>query len=366
MVLTGMMVGKVTSVDRSGDDTVVGLGPAAISDVVKDGSLTWDHQPVDFSKASLRVWEPKAPPAKKSSLPSFAPAGVAGPAAPLLDIPLAVLAQSATTSGQVGDYHYEFTPRVAGDQVKFDLTLTRDAGGFVISVESHVEVASMSLSGNTAVSDGRTGGFSLDADNLTGHAKVSATASTGRSHGPNTITGLELPMSIDVPFVVAGIPFTVGIGGSISVEPSFTSNDATVTGEVDVRYSGRAGLSIASTSLTGTGAFDPDSTDPQDVLAGVGLTPVAVIVKVSFPKLNFGLGFAAASAGASLDMTYSFGPSFSGSTNIVPCAAQPENLKVTAGLSATFLGHEIDVASAEVYNRNWDYLVPAIQGCRTG
>ena len=190
-----------------------------------------------------------------------------------------------------------------------------------------------------------------------------ATASTGPRFGQGGETSFAIPMSIDIPLVLAGIPFTLAIGAEMTIEPAFSAADASVTGKLEVTYDGSTGMSVRGGSLTGTGALNPETTSPEDVIGGLSLSPVAVIVHLEFPQISFGLGTALARASATFNLRSSVGVQFSGSTHVIPCAAQNQALVATAGITGELLGSEVELASIELFRKSWDFFVPDAQAC---
>lgn len=376
LVLTGITAGKVTGVDRSGGDVRVTLEPAAITDVIADGELSWQDQQVDFSTASLRVWEPSTEPVNRAvGLPDAGellsggpvrPAVVGSPAvgaAAMLDADPGELAQATERSGQVGGYTYRFTPRVTSGRLAFDLTVGKDADGYAILIEASVDVSDLTTNGALAVSGGTVTTFGFNASSMNGTANIDATASTGPQYGRGSVTAFTIPMSIDIPLVIGGIPFTLAVGASMSVEPAFSAADASVTGRLELSYDGSTGMSVSGASLTGTGAFSPETTSPEEVIGGLSLSPVAVIVHMEFPQISFGLGTALARASATFNVRNSVGVQFSGSTHVIPCAAQNQAMVATAGITGEFLGAEVELGSIELYRETWDFFVPDAQAC---
>lgn len=376
MILTGITAGRVTSVDRSGDGVRVGLEPASITDLITDGQVAWPDQQVDFSTASLRVWEPAGGPVnRRTGSAATGPLGdapvrpglIGSPAAgavAMIDADPTELAQAESRSGEIGGYTYEFTPRVTSDRLAFDLNVGKDDDGYAIAIVANVDVSGLATNGSFAVSGGTVTDFGFNASSITGHATVDATASTGPRFGQGGETTFTIPMSIDVPLIVAGLPFTLSIGASMSIEPAFSAADASVTGRLELSYRGSTGMSVRGGSLSGTGALNPETTSPSDVIGGLSISPVAVIVHLEFPQISFGLGTALARASATFNLRNSVGVQFSGSSHVIPCAAQNQAMVATAGITGELLGSEVELASVELFRQNWDFFVPDAQACQ--
>lgn len=294
--------------------------------------------------------------------PAVAGSPAAGAAA-MLDADPTELAQATERSGQVGGYTYRFTPRVTSGRLVSGLTVGKDADGYAILIEASVDVSDLTTNGALAVGGGTVTTFGFNASSMNGTATIDATASTGPQYGQGSVTAFTIPMSIDIPLVIAGIPFTLAVGASMSVEPAFSAADASVTGKLELSYDGSAGMSVSGTSLTGTGAFSPETTSPEEVIGGLSLSPVAVIVHMEFPQISFGLGTALARASATFNVRTSVGVQFSGSTHVIPCAAQNQAMVATAGITGEFLGAEVELGSVELDRETWDFFVPDVQAC---
>ena len=62
-------------------------------------------------------------------------------------------------------------------------------------------------------------------------------------------------------------------------------------------------------------------------------------------------------------MRSSVGVQFSGSSHVIPCAAQNQALVATAGITGELLGNEVELASVELFRKTWDFFVPDAQAC---
>lgn len=398
LLLTGITAGRVTAVDDVDDGVEVTLEPVGLGDVIEDADLTWEPEPVDLADAVLTVYEPDDETLTEQALggtgSGSTPPEAVPASAPLGDVQLASLlapgspgrasfalpvqagegdgdggdgAGGAPTprqvTGDVGDWHYQASATTSGDAITFDILLTKDADGVRTAVDVHGEVRGVSLGGSLDVSSGRVGELNIDTPNLSGSADVTGIIAVGPEGGNLQVASFEVPMAVQVPFPVYGIPFTVGIEAKIQVDPEITTADAAVTGRFRADYSGSAGLSVSGTSLSTSGAATPNLEDPLEWVGGVSIAPASLIITVLFPKVSIGLGMSTARASAYLMVSYSFAPTISGVTNVTPCIAQPMSMVIKAGIDAELLGHEVDVASAEIARRDAAPFYPEIKAC---
>ncbi len=412
MILTGVTAVKVDSVERDGDQLIVKAKPAAITDLIKDGTIHFDDTKADLSKATLRVFAPTpdmvtqegamgAPGASEGPMNSTAigqdtaedPFGKAGAGAPgplsgpelerlfhgpaggaagegehaaaFVDLELAQAGGgSVAREGDLGGYHYEFNATVSGESINFTLHLTTDQHGFRIDVNVSAQVSGIGFGGDMEISAATVRQFRLDAPNLAGRATITGSAAAGPQATRIPVTALRVPMSVQIPFPVYGIPFTVGIDAEAKVELMFTSRDASVSGSFDAHFDGHGGMGVNNGALSATGAFNQDWEDPLAAVEGASISPASMIVTIQFPKVSLGVGIALARASAYLEADYIFAPTVSGATNFTPCRAEPVSLTIKAGVAAEFLGHEIGSHEVQIAQKSIAPYDPPVAVCR--
>lgn len=396
MILTGVTAVKVKDVKRENGQVVVTAEPASLTDLIRDGSMQWDQTPADLGKASLRLYEPTpdlvtqtdqegslgplggngggnddghdggtwgdrvVPP----SALGLAPPPEGESAAAYVDIPLAQAdGQPVSRSGTLGDYRYDLNATIGGDSIRFVIDLTTDKFGFAVAIHAEGNVQGVGFAGNIDISASTVRNFRLDTANLSGSISIRAEAAAGPQASRIPVEVLRLPMSVQIPFPVYGIPFTIGIDASARLEITFTSRDAAVSGSLTARYDGSGGLSVSDGTFNTSGAFNPTFDDPIGSIQGASIAPAAVLVTIQFPKVSLGVGFSLARASAYISAVYSFSPLVSGVTNITPCRAAPLNIVVKAGYTAEFLGHEVAAADRKLGEVSASPIDPPIKAC---
>jgi hypothetical protein len=393
MVLTGITAVKADQVERNGDTVTITAKAATLTDIIKDGKIHFDHQEADLGKATLRVFAPTpdlvniekdirfTPPAmlpadgfveqslSPTTVRQLFVAGEGEHAAGFVDLPVSDGSESAQAApisreGDLGGFHYQFDARVTGDSISFTLHLTRDENGFRIDINVSADVQGVGFEGDMEISAASVRQFRLDAPNLRGKATITASAAAGPQATRLPVTLMHLPMSMQIPFPIYGIPFTVGLESDAKVELVFSSRDASVSGSFDAHFDGNGGMSVNNGSLTSTGAFNQDWTDPLEAMEGVAITPTSLIVTIQFPKVSLGVGIAIARASAYIETVYAFAPTISGVTNFTPCRAEPVSMVVKAGIAAEFLGHEIGSHEVVIAQRSAAPFDPPVRVCQ--
>ena len=100
--------------------------------------------------------------------------------------------------------------------------------------------------------------FRLDTPNLSGRATITGSAAAGPQTSRLPVSLLQLPMSVQIPFPIYGIPFTVGIDANAQIELAFTTNNASVSGSFDAHFDGNGGMHVDNGALSASGAFNQD------------------------------------------------------------------------------------------------------------
>ncbi len=376
LLLTGVTAMRVDKLERRGDTIVIQAKPARITDIIKDGKLSFTKANLDMSQASLRVYAPEPRLVEQEGAaggdaavnelfrPSARGGGGGGGSDGYTDIPLAQdSGGNVARSGTVSGWEYRFNATIAGDTVTFTLHLTKELSGVQVTIDVDGSVSGVGFAGDLEISAASVRQFRLQANDLRGQARITASASV-EANTRFPVTVFHVPMSMQVPFPVSGIPFTVGIEADLRAELAFTSAQAGLTGAFDARFSGSGTLAVNNGSLAGSGTFEQLWEDPIESVEGLSIGPAAMIITVQFPKVSLGIGIALARASAYFEFIYSYGPTISGTTNFVPCRSAPVSMTVNAGITAEFLGREIPVAEREIVNRNAAPFDPPVAACR--
>jgi hypothetical protein len=399
LLLTGITVVKVTDVTREGDDVVVSTEPASIGEVIRDGTLSWDQVPT--SAASMQVWDarPEDLEVEESTLDDEEPIegdepadgeqegsmGAGGSAAdPWGEAQHALAAATAPTgqgasflspaqadpiskTGEIGDYKYSFSKVSGADgSSTYKLGLTRE-GNYVLKIDLDAEIDTIISSGDLEVRSSTLDKLHLKSNKFNGKAKLSISAGTGETIAPVKQEILTIPVSINFPIVVYGIPFAITVKGKFLIEPAFTSKNATVSGQAEVTFGGTAGLTYEGGSLSAEGAMTQKGENPMQYVSGLGVGVTGIVFASQFPRLGFGLGYGSSNAGVYLASTTSAGITISSAIGMVPCNSISITNTTSAGAEAAFIGIDLplgDSAKTEISKETWNFYAPETEACK--
>jgi hypothetical protein len=382
MLLTGVTAAKIKTVTKVGGDVQITADPAALTDVIEDGSIHWNDFAVDPDQGVVHVFT--VPPGSGGGSGGDAGGGSSGggvgggglgggfgfgrphPASPTVAgagagggeqaLGATGLIAGKTVSGNLGDYGFAITyePDGRGYHLKLELTLAGDLSG---KIDTDVHLKSIVHSGNAAINHHTMQNFDFNVADLGGDAVIS-TDLKGLQNVAKLTTPpfFKLPFSVDFPVLVAGIPFTLSFEGTIQVNLSMAIADSSLSGHAEITYDGDAGFQWKGGSLSVTGDRTQDNPNPLDSVQGAAPGPVGINFTNELPKVAFGFKFLQTGAGVYLSNGMDV------SQTILPapatCTATNVAYVLAAGADASFLGHDIDIARKAIVEKTWNYQVP--------
>ena len=165
-------------------------------------------------------------------------------------LPLAQLASvSRTIEGW--DTTMDFTP--GNNRIDFTLTATRGQNPeATLSATGYIQnfIAEASFD----VASGTMQNASFDASHLNGAVDFTWQASTDIGIGDHTL--IHIPIKVEVPVIVGGIPFQIGIGAAFNAGFGFSSKNSTSGGGSKVTFGGDEGFKVDNSGqLTAQGAM---------------------------------------------------------------------------------------------------------------
>lgn len=414
LLLTGVTVVRVASVERDGDDLVIEGAPVTLPEVIENGELAWDDVEVDADSARMLLIDDSGPAGGAAPGASGTPGaglpglggggGISGSGG--LDIPTeeqleeelgdindilsggsggddmlfgrpaygpgdmagaAVVAArpvvaGKTISGELQDVGFDITyePDGAGHHLNLQLKPSGDdlAGRFGIDVK----ITSLAHSGRTKVVDGRVQTFDLTMNDLSGEATIE-TDLQGLQNVANLIIPpfFDLPLSIEFPVLVGGIPFTLSLSGTIQVNLAMALAPSSLSGKAEISFGGPAGFHFKDGSVTLDGQRVQDAPDLLNLLKGAAPGPVGMVFTTELPKIGFGFGFL--QTGASVFIANGMVASQTILPPPVPCTAMNVAYVLAGGVEAKFLGVDFEIARKPFVSKEWHYQAPQDQRC---
>jgi hypothetical protein len=379
LLLTGVTVVKVSSVDKNDQDLTITAEPVTLPEVIKDGEITWNDQPV-VPKAVRLV-------AIGGGCGSDGGGGdgegtddgsgidINGPlTGGVIRPPVMGDGESAagfigetariptkTISGKAADFTFDITHEAEGSGHHLNLKLKSD-GEVKGTIETDVHIRSLANSGHVKVEDQALQNFDFTMADLGGTATI-----TGDLQGLSDVAKVstppffKLPFSIEFPMPLGGIPFTMSLTGTIQVTAVFSIGNSSLQGRAEITYDGDAGFHFKSGNVTLDGKRTQEAPDLLKTLKGVTPGPVGMVFTTELPKIGFGFGFLQTGAGIYLSS------GMVASQTILPppaiCTAENIAYVLAGGVEAKFLGKEFEIARKAFVKKEWNYQQPTNARC---
>ncbi len=364
MFLQGLTVRVVTSASEQGRVFVVVTSPAGITDMVQNGTISWD-QPVDFADATA-IQGPGAP-----ELALWTP-GTGRAAVPALGGPHPNIWSGVSFSGSISGASYRANFSRVGNTVAMGISLTK-SGPVNLSASLKGYLQDFGSAGSIEVKKGSLFHASIEANSLHGQFTLSYELKATSGLGLGSFGGklLKLPFEVDVPVIVDGVPFFVGIGVVFYIAVGFSLVGQQIGGTYTVSYDGSSGFSLSGLgSLSALGSIQGLGKAVLDAATAVLNGPITVVLGADIPEIEVGLG-------------WKEGMSIGGFVKVVadtaikvggqgPAGAMPETggcdardlkVEVTAGARAGFFGIKIPLGVVTLFDH--DFLNSYPPACGT-
>ncbi|MEN9843136.1 MAG: hypothetical protein RLZZ612_965 [Pseudomonadota bacterium] len=295
-------------------------------------------------------------------------------------------------SGKVGGFDYEVAYTIAGTQLKFDLEARKAVGNLGadqagqdvqkgsdvapkdnkfatrlraqtvstsgslvkglfaqgyddIDIRLKVQGALDGLSENGAmrignkieIVDSRVQLLNTEFQNLSGNVSVDAIARLGDQQGTfhHNFKVLDVPVTFDIPFVLAGIPMVAQVGFNFLVQVGLNGKHAALhtSGAVQFKGNGSAKFSGGTIDNSGSAESEPQLGKKSAISPGVS----GFVVAVQVPKVGVGLGFTTANIMSYVDHVSVLSiVNTAALASVVQCERYSLSSTVHAGVAANF------------------------------
>jgi len=257
---------RVLEVKEDGDEVVLVTEPAPLNEYISDGELGWDYQ-IDFDASQAQRWY--------EGMDVFL-----GP----LQLQPAERPEAALKfTGEVGSLEVEVEIKPAGDRLEIEIKGTRDAAGHELTIEADGWIEGFRSSGNIQYANSELQSFRYENQDLKGELNIRF---IGRRLGSQPEI-FALPLRLDIPFVVYGIPMKLGLGANLSLTPELTGESSSEVA-FKVTYSGSQGFGWSQTGASALGGLDNQA---LDLVTGdtAGFGPVGLGVTLAFPVMQLSI-----------------------------------------------------------------------------
>jgi RNase P/RNase MRP subunit p29 len=341
MLLQDLAVRDVSKTTRSHSHFVVKTKPAEITDLIRNGKLSWNKS-VDFSKGfgiggSAVPPEPSAPSQVASSIP--ARFGM---------VPMA--AGGITLKGKTKSYDYSVNFKSAGKEVAVTITISKDSP---VEVEAKITgtLGNLKTAGNISINKGKLSSAKMLANNLNGEFKLEYSAKPISGFSLGDVAGgvkITLPAELVVPFFVGPVPLFLGVKVAFFAVAGFNSFDQEVSGSYTLSYDGQGGFHTSSSGAT----------SPAGVLKGladiilkaanaVRSGPLNFTFGAQMPQLELGLGVKGLNVAGYVTLAGT-----TGITTYGPgCDMRQMEITGSAGASASFFGFSSSFGSTTLFDK---------------
>jgi hypothetical protein len=406
LLLTGITVVGVAAVDTTDDGLVVTGQPVTLPEVIADGELSWEDRPIDPEQMRLFSYEDDGSTVEDDGSGGGSSGGSSGDggttddseiteeeileeggggivdglggngftgatkadrsvgvrALPATEAsPATIDAASKTVNGSFDDYDFALThePQNGGHHVVLNVKMKGDMAG---TINADVNINPMITSGSSAVSNSTVDKFNFSIDDWSGDATVDVELqSTNQLASKFNPTRIKVPIGIEFPFPIYGIPFTLSLTGSVQVQLSFATANSTLGGQAKITFGGDAGFVFKDGALLVAGNRIQDAPDLLNTVKAMAGGPVGVVFTTELPKVGLGFGFL--QTGANVYISQGMVVSQTVLPSPVSCTSTGIAYVMAVGLEGKFLGYEKELGRKPVVDKRWDYTLPKTARC---
>jgi hypothetical protein len=349
LLLAGTDVARVTAIQDMGDTVNVTVEPVAITDVIQEGSYSWDGQALDASQGIViqgpEAFELDDDPLDAAPLDSGAdPKSISGPH------PLDIVMNSnkGSVGVQLGNWKITFTAKQMGGGVLIEVAANVSPGSAtggistLGTINGGVKVAAQlnSISGssgslNISGSKLNKSTFSIP---MNGTVTMNFTAATQAGSQYPHAALVKLPLSVQYPFPCwAGIPCYLSVQANLLFQPSLATVNAGFELAAKISIAGTSGIKFENGSASPTSS--PTVTGPSSPLTGLTAVPsvgaTAMVASIEAPRIGLGVGMLSflggAKAGLFVNAINSWGIVVAPTSSAIPCRNLDWKFSANAG-----------------------------------
>jgi hypothetical protein len=354
VLVWGLALRKVTSVDTQGTTVVVQTDPAALTDAIQDGTIKWD-QTIDFTSGGSGNFV---------NAPSTGSADADGGVA-MQKFAVSLKAGEESISGKAGEYDYKLTFKPTPGKLEVDVEITRKDSGLELSVTAKGFVNKFRTNADITIAGGETTAASMSNDSVFGEMNLSFTAGKPTNADSSGQTILKIPFSFKIPIPMpGGFPVFVQVQAGFAITMALTSTNASAAGSYVIPFHGSAGFQLlsgaADPSPSGTMEADPKIGD-DTTTTSLGVS--AMGVQVGFPHISLGIGVSELQTMAYVSQVTSAQLKTPGQLGIIHCESHSLDLSTQVGVTAEVFGLKFNSASKELYKKSVDLTRPEGTNC---
>ena len=326
MLLAGVDAGRVLALRKDGKDFVVTVGPVKITDVIRNGTITWSPKDMDLNRG---MWMSTEPGTNLST--------ILEPPENLQRLNPNATFESLAEAGQemqnkvkitVGDWKVELTFKEGSITLYAAMQKLPLFGGITVTVNT----GKPQTSGRIVVQQGKITDSEIDMP-VDGYAELDTTSRTEETPAFPGKAVIELPIEWVVPIETPYfIPFYVGLKVNFIFQPEMPTKNTLLELKLHYNFRGNMGFELTRGAfIKKTKLIFDDNPTPE--ITGTGsMGDVAALFAFQMPRVSVGLGArSVASAGMFMDLVSAVTLNIASATSMFPCRSMTLTETVSAG-----------------------------------
>jgi hypothetical protein len=388
LLIESVAVRKIVNVVREDSLIFLRTKPAALTDVIRNGSVRW-AVPIRFgpNSASRHVADPRM----------LLRDWFAGWASPLV---VALAASAEGEEQEDGGWEAHSVAKKSGDRLNLTFDVKNSGKGTAISFVGEGYLADFETTGSFDIQESRVKEMAFQNKNLNGEVVFHWALAREKEAESIAFFEKKLPIKFTAPLVIGMIPFVLEVGEVLIIKPVIGAA-GTSDGTFKIAYNGTQGFSIGkANSVMAEGALQGGNSIAEIHSAAVGVH--GLVIAVAMPRIELKLGAESgfevlkeyipagladrvaeelqkktlqyliphsikkslkSEASAFIQFTTTYAFVSSGSMSVVPCTKSVLTLTGKVGTDASFLGKELLSKEKDVFEKKTEKMVPPFKTC---
>ena len=363
VLIWGLALRKIVSVDMQGATMVVHTDPAALTDAIQDGTIKWD-QSIDFTTGGSGGFVASGGGLVVDDAGMAAPRAGMRPPIAAQGFKVGLKPGEESLSGTIAGYDYKLTFKPTPGRLEVDAEVSKKTSGIQLQITAKGFVNRFRTSADVAIVGGATTSASVQNSGIVGEMNLSFTAGKPTNDASSEEVILKIPFSFKIPIPMpGGFPAFVQITANVAVVMALTSTNASAVGNYILSFGGAAGFAAAG---AGDGNASGDMQSDPRIADGTTTTSLGVSamgVLVGFPHVGVGIGVSELQTMAYVSEVTAAQMKTPGELGIKHCQQHSLSLSTNVGANATVFGLDFSTKAKQVYAKSVDLTIPAGVDC---
>jgi hypothetical protein len=288
LLIKGLMAKKVLAVQEDEGDIGVLTEPAALTDVVQDGHITYDY-PVRFKAGGIvnTAFAPEESESGWLASDLFVRTAYAAGPPDAAEAPTTAL----TKTFEVKGWTVEVTATPENDKINMKMKASKEGNGFKATVIGDGYLQNFDAGGDLTVEHGKVEQLQMINRKLNGTMNFTWSVKLDVADRPFQSVKIDIPVMVNIPLapMLGGLPFFIAIDGAVLIKPGFGGAEEISYGEFRITYDGTQHFKIHE------GTVDPEGnvSGTVELLKWGNYTkvaPIGLVVAFAAPKIELSFG----------------------------------------------------------------------------